>query len=315
MSRLAFLGTPELAVPPLVALHEAGHEIAVVVTRADRRRGRGSALVPSPVKSAASALGLEVTDRIDDVVSVGAELGVVVAFGRLIPGRVLDQVPMVNLHFSLLPRWRGAAPVERAILAGDPVTGVCVMALEEALDTGPVYRRVEVPIGPGEHLGPLRDRLVAVGTDQLVELLADGPAGLGEPVPQVGEPTYADKIAPEELALDFSRPAEQLWRVVRLDRAWTTFRGRRLRIVQAEVAQSEGAQSEGAQSGAAGTLVGDEVVAGGGRLRLVVVQPEGRSALAAPDWLRGARPEPGERLGIGPGPHRANPGLIPIPFS
>ena len=125
--RLVYLGSPEAAVAPLRALHAAGHDIVLVVSQPDRRRGRGGAMSPSPVKAAALELGVPVTERIDDVVESGAELGVVVAYGRLIRPHVLAAVPMVNLHFSLLPRWRGAAPVERAILAGDTVTGVCVM--------------------------------------------------------------------------------------------------------------------------------------------------------------------------------------------
>src|SRR3954470_10866093 len=124
--RLVYLGTPEMAVEPLRALPAPGCEIALVVTRADAKRGRGGALVASPVKQAALELGLPVTDRIDDVLDVGADLGVVVAYGRIIRPHVLDELAMVNIHFSLLPRWRGAAPVERAILAGDDVTGVCV---------------------------------------------------------------------------------------------------------------------------------------------------------------------------------------------
>ena len=123
---------------PLQALVAAGHEVVLVVSQPDKRRGRGGALLPSPVKAAAVELGLPVTERVDDLLDAGAELGVVVAYGRLIHPHVLAVLPMINLHFSLLPRWRGAAPVERAILAGDPVTGVCVMALEEGLDTGPV---------------------------------------------------------------------------------------------------------------------------------------------------------------------------------
>ncbi|MDQ4131986.1 MAG: methionyl-tRNA formyltransferase, partial [Actinomycetota bacterium] len=129
--RLVFLGTPEVAVGPLRALVADGHDVALVVSRPDRKRGRGGALVPSPVKAAALELGLPVTDRVDDVIDVGAELGVLVAYGRLVRPHVLARVPMVNLHFSLLPRWRGAAPVERAILAGDRETGVCLMALDE----------------------------------------------------------------------------------------------------------------------------------------------------------------------------------------
>src|SRR5205085_5491799 len=137
--KLAFLGTPEIAVPPLRALVADGHDVRLAVTRADKRRGRGGHLMPSPVKVAAQDLGLPVTDRVDDAIDAGADLGVVVAYGRLIKPHVLAALPMVNIHFSLLPRWRGAAPLERAILAGDSETGVCLMQLEEGLDTGPVY--------------------------------------------------------------------------------------------------------------------------------------------------------------------------------
>lgn len=266
--RVVYLGTPEVAVPPLRALHAAGYEIPLVVTRADKRRGRGSALLPSPVKAAATDLGLPVTTDVDDLLEVGADLGVVVAFGRIIRPHVLDRLPMVNLHFSLLPRWRGAAPVERAILAGDARTGVCVMAVEEGLDTGGVYRRAEVDIGPDDTLHELRGRLVDVGTDLLVRALAEG---LGDPEPQVGEPTYADKIDPDELRLDWARPAVALHRVVRLGGAWTTFRGKRLKVHEAAVVD--------------------------GRLVPTVVQPEGKAAMPFDAWRRGARPAPGEPFG------------------
>jgi methionyl-tRNA formyltransferase len=139
-----------MAVPPLEALVDAGFEIVTVVTRADKRRGRGSSLTPSPVKEAATRLGLPVVHQVDDVLELGADampdLGVVVAFGQLIKPHVLAVLPMVNLHFSLLPRWRGAAPVERALLAGDDVTGVCLMQLEEGSTPATVYARAEVPI-------------------------------------------------------------------------------------------------------------------------------------------------------------------------
>src|SRR5262245_12686078 len=176
-----------MAVPPLRALVEAGFDVALVVSRADARRGRGGALSPSPVKAAALDLGLAVTDRVDDLLDLDPRppLGVVVAFGRLIRPHVLAAVPMVNVHFSPLPRWRGAAPVERAIRAGDARTGVCLMDVEEGLDTGGVYRRAGVDIGPDETADELRARLVAIGTEQLVDALA---SGLGEPVPQEGEP-------------------------------------------------------------------------------------------------------------------------------
>src|SRR3954453_22605667 len=177
--RLAYLGTPAASVPPLRALAAAGHEIAIVVTQPDKRRGRGGALIPSPVAAAAEELGLPVSHKVDDVLDAGVELGVVVAFGRLIKPHVLDRVPMVNVHFSLLPRWRGAAPVERAILAGDTETGVCLMGLEEGLDTGPVDECVRVPIGPEETVDELRDHLVAAGTELVVRRLGDGLASLG----------------------------------------------------------------------------------------------------------------------------------------
>ncbi|HMD47176.1 MAG TPA: methionyl-tRNA formyltransferase [Acidimicrobiales bacterium] len=293
MARLAYLGTPDLAVPPLRALVGAGHVVALVVTRPDRRRGRGSATSPSPVKAAALELGLAVTDRVADVTGAGVELGVVVAYGRLVPASVLEAVPMVNLHFSLLPRWRGAAPLERAILAGDPVTGVCVMALEATLDTGPLYACEEVEIAPAETLEHLRRRLVEVGSRLLVETLAGGVGGLGPPVPQTGDPTYAAKVDPAELELALDRPAAELERVVRLGRAWTTFRGQRLGVVRAEVAPAP----PGARPG---TLAGDVVATGDGGLRLLEVQPEGRRAMAVDDWRRGARPDDGEVLGAEP---------------
>jgi len=277
--RVAYLGTPELAVPPLRALVDAGVEVALVVSQPDRRRGRGSALAPSPVKAAALELGLPVTDRVADVVDAGAELGVVVAFGRLIRPPVLEVLPMVNLHFSLLPRWRGAAPVERAILAGDERTGVDLMAVEEGLDTGGIYRRVEVPIGPDDTLEELRGRLVAEGTTILVDALDHG---LPAPTPQVGEPTYAAKIDPAELRLDWTAPAADAHRRVRLGGAWTTYQGRRLKVWCTHVPPRG---------------VGLVVLAGDGPVELVEVQPEGKGRMAALEWARGARWQPGDGLG------------------
>jgi len=266
---------------------EAGHEVALVVSRPDRKRGRGGALLPSPVKAAALELGLPVTDLVDDVLDARAELGVVVAYGRLIKPHVLAVLPMVNLHFSMLPRWRGAAPVERAILAGDAVTGVCVMALEEGLDTGPVYACEERAIGEEETLHEVRVALTQTGTRMLVELLE---SGLPEPRPQDGEPTYAAKIEPEEHHLDWTRPAVELQRVVRLGSAWTTFRDRRLRVSQARVAPASDL-APGVLDAVA-LLVGT----GAGALELVEVQPEGKGRQPATSWRNGARVQPGDRL-------------------
>ncbi len=283
--RLAFLGTPEMAVPPLRALVADGHDVRLVVTRADKRRGRGGSLMPSPVKAAANELGLPVTDQVDEVIDAGAELGVVVAFGRLIKPHVLDALPMVNVHFSLLPRWRGAAPLERAILAGDTETGVCLMELEEGLDTGPVYACERLDIGPEETADELRARLVDAGTRLLIDSLREG---LGTPTPQEGEPTYADKIDPAEHHIDWTEPAEQVHRVVRAGGAWTTFRGKRLKVLSARLS------SNGLEPGAVDGL---RVGAKDGALELVEVQPEGKGPMAATDWRNGAHPRSDERLG------------------
>lgn len=262
------------------ALVEAGHDVALVVTQPDRRRGRGAGLLPTPVKAAALELGLPVTDQVDDALAAGADLGVVVAYGRLVKPHVLDALPMVNVHFSLLPRWRGAAPVERAILAGDTETGVCLMGLEVGLDTGPVYRRATVAIGEEETADELRGRLVELGTGLLVDALA---TGLGEGAPQAGEPTYAAKLDTEELCLDWSRPADELERIVRVGRAWTTFRGRRLKVLRACAHHVSGA--------------GLIAPTGEGVLELLEVQPEGRGSMAAAEWARGVRWQEGDRLG------------------
>jgi methionyl-tRNA formyltransferase len=263
--RLAYLGTPDAAVPPLRALVADGHEVGLVVTRPPRRRGRGAATSPSPVNLAADGLGLRVSYAIDDVLEADAELGVVVAFGELIKPPVLARLPMVNLHFSLLPRWRGAAPVERAILAGDDVTGACVMQVAEGLDTGDVYACVEVPIGARTTATELRHELVDVGTSLLVEQLRHG---LGRPSPQIGEPTYATKITPDELRIDWTRPAVELDRLVRVGGAWTTWRGSRVKVLEAEI---------------------DD-----GRLVPTVVQPEGKRPMRFEDWRRGAPAAAGE---------------------
>jgi methionyl-tRNA formyltransferase len=266
----------------------AGHDVALVVTNADKRRGRGNDLVASPVKAAALAHGIAVTSRVDDLLELDppVERGIVVAFGRLIKPHVLERVPMVNVHFSLLPRWRGAAPVERAILAGDAETGVCLMELEEGLDTGSVYARRSVTIGPAETAGELRDRLVEVAVPLLVRGLADG---LGDAVPQQGEATYAAKIEPDELRIDWNRSAEEVTRVIRLGRAWTTFRGKRLRVLKARAVPA---------GPAPGVLDGVVVGAGGGTgVELIEVQREGKGPQDTAAWRNGARPQPGETLG------------------
>ena len=273
--KLVYLGTPEMAVPPLRALVDAGHEIVRVITRIDKRRGRGGSTSPSPVKAAAVDLGLPVghdPDEVLDAVAAGAELGVVVAYGRIIKPHLLEAVPMVNLHFSLLPRWRGAAPVERAILAGAAVTGVAGLGVEEGLDTGPIHAEERVPIDHDTTADDLRIELVDVGTRLLVDTLS-------QPVdewirhgrPQEGAPVYAAKIEKSELELDLDAAGEVQHRLVRLGGAWTTFRGRRLKVHEADLVD--------------------------GRLVPTVVQPEGKPRMDADAWRNGARPTADEPFG------------------
>jgi methionyl-tRNA formyltransferase len=261
-------------------LVDAGWDVALVVSQPDKRRGRGGGLMPSPVKRAALDLGLPVSDRVDDVLQTGADLGVVAAFGRLIKPHVLERVPMVNLHFSLLPRWRGAAPVERAILAGDERTGVDLMVIEEGLDTGGVYARSEVAIGPDETADELRARLAALGTELLLANLRDG---LPEPKPQQGEPTYANKIDPAEREIDWSRPAVEIHRLVRIGGAWTTHQGNRLKVWRTALVPAGPADVA--------------VPAGDGPIQLVEVQPEGRRRMPARAWANGVHWRTGDRVG------------------
>ena len=275
-----------MAVPTLRAIHAAGFEVPIVVTRPDRRRGRGGSLSPSPVKAAALELGLSVTDDLSALAEIEVDLAVVVAYGRIIPTAILERIPMVNLHFSLLPRWRGAAPVERAILAGDLRTGVCLMQVAEGLDTGDIHEVATVDISEDDTLESLRMRLVELGTSMVLRSLREG---LSQPSPQVGEPVHAAKIDPAELRLDWEQPAVQIARVVRLGGAWTTFRGRRMKIWRASVVDRDDL--------APGVIDGTIVGTSAGSIELVELQPEGRSRVAAEDWRNGARPAPGEQVG------------------
>lgn len=292
-SRLAFLGSPAVSAYCLGELAAAGHDIALVVTEPDRRRSRGKDLLPTPVKERALELGLRVTDRLADVADSGVDLGVVVAFGRIIPASLLATVPMVNLHFSLLPRWRGAAPVEQAILAGDTQTGVCVMEVEAGLDTGGVYAKEVVDIGPHETADELRERLGVIGARLLVERLADLPDSLGVPVPQdetATPTTYASKLTHDDRRLDFDRSAVEVERTVRIGGAWTEWRGERLIVHRGHAAESQTGTSPG-------TLTGSGVATGDGELVVEEVQAAGKRRQGFAEWFRGARPQPGERFG------------------
>lgn len=274
---LVYFGTPEIAVPPLVHLFEAGFEILMVVTGKDQRRGRNSSPSPSPVKAKALELGIPSTHELSDLEKIKADLGVVVAFGKILSKEYLEKVPMLNLHFSLLPRWRGAAPVERSILAGDTVTGVCLMVVEEELDTGGICASQEILIGEktGEEL---REELVKVGSSLLVATLEEG---IKTPEPQVGVPTYAHKISSDDLRLDWQRPLKENMNKIRLGGAWTLFRGTRFKIWSASVGSP--------LSEPAGMIIGNQVSGVNGSLKLVEVQAENRGRQSFDSWQSGAR--------------------------
>jgi len=282
--RLVFLGTPQAAVPSLTALVGAGHEVKLVVTRPDRRRGRGSELMASPVKRAALDLGLRVGHSLSELDGLDVDRGVVVAYGAMIPAKLLDRVAMLNVHFSLLPRWRGAAPVERAILAGDLETGVSVMSLEPELDTGPVHLERRVVVGE-KTASQLTAELAELGAAALIEVLGS-PELLDHPRVQVGDVTYAEKLTKETFHLRTDMSVEELRRTVRLGRAFALVNGRRLRVDVVHVAS---------RTAPPGTieLVEGEVVMGcaDGAVVLDEVQHEGSRPMTAPAWWAGARLE------------------------
>jgi methionyl-tRNA formyltransferase len=281
--RLVFLGTPEAAVPTLEALREAGHEVVLVVTRPDRRRGRGSELTPSPVKSAALRFGLSVTHRLADVGDVDADRAVVVAYGAIIPGALLEKLPMLNVHFSLLPRWRGAAPVQRAILAGDEETGVSIISLEATLDTGPVHLERRLPIGD-DNAEELTRRLAVLGAQALIDVLAS-PELLDHPTAQSGESTYAEKLSPETFRLAPTMSVDLAWRTVRLGHAFFFLGDHRIGALEALRTHESVSKGE--------LLLSDgEVLMGlrDGALLLSKVRPEGRTTMGARAWWGGLRP-------------------------
>ncbi len=285
--RLAFLGTPEAAVPSLEALVRADHDIRLVVTRADRRRGRGAALSVSPVKAAAQALGLTVAHSLSSLEGLDVERGVVVAFGALIPSSLLEQIPMLNVHFSLLPRWRGAAPVQRAILAGDSETGVSVISLEATLDTGPVHVQERILVGE-KTARELTAELAALGASAIVRVLATRDL-LEHARPQSGAATYADKLGKETYHLTASMAAALALRTVRLGGVFFNFEGRRIVVESART--SEVAVAEGEAEFGDGTVV---LGVSDGSIALGEVRPAGSSTMSAAAWWRGRRRGSGE---------------------
>lgn len=291
--RIAFFGTPPDAVPYLDAITGAGADIVLVISQPDRRRRRGAGSDPSPVKAAALERGLAVLtperagEIADDLAAAAVDLAVVVAFGQLLPGSLLTVVPdrFVNVHYSLLPRWRGAAPVERAILAGDPETGVCLMRIEAGLDTGPVYARAATPIDGAITAGELRARLTDLGTALLVEHLDRLPAAT--PDPQTGDATHADKLTVEEFRLDPNRSAVDLHRAVRAGNprpgAWFDAPGTRVKVWTATIPERDVDVPLGTitREGLLGTAAGV--------LALDTVQPAGKRPMSAAAWLAGRR--------------------------
>lgn len=300
-----FFGTPEIAARVLQSLLDAGITVSVVVTRPDKRRGRGSGVDPSPVKAVALRHGITVFDSADAAASWMQEhdmrgvTGVVVAYGRIIKEPLLSLLPLVNLHFSELPRWRGAAPVERAILAGDRRTAASIMQIEEGLDTGAVYSMELTDITDDDDVTTLRERLADLGSRSLVTMLTNGfPA----PVPQVGEAVHAEKISVDELCLDWTASNVVARRTVRLGGAFSSFRNQRLKIHRVELVDDVAVTAEPGEIvlvDKAGVVVGT----GSGALRLVEVQPEGKKVMSARDWANGAQPRVGEMLGADYGAH------------
>lgn len=286
--RVAFLGTPETSAEVLRGLILAGVEIAHVITRVDKKRGRGSALVPSPVKVVAKEHGIEVSHRVDDLLELEPpiDLGIVVAYGALVKENVLSRVPMVNLHFSLLPRWRGAAPIERCILAGDEETGVCLMHVEVGLDTGGVLACDRVAIDQQVTADELRGDLARRGTALLVDALKNG---LPLVVAQEGDPVYADKLTSDDRRIAWHEPAVVTARRCRIGGAWTELDGERMRIGVVRVTDVVSSRPAGEGFVRDGRLC---VATGNVDLEVVALQPEGRKMMSATDFVNGRRGAP-----------------------
>lgn len=304
MMRIIFMGTPEFAVPSLNALVAAGHHVLAVYTQPPRRAGRGKSLTPSPVQQRAASLGIEVRHPVSlrdsaeqaSFAALGADVAVVAAYGLILPQAILDAPKhgCINVHASLLPRWRGAAPIHRAILAGDKQTGVTIMQMEAGLDTGPMLTTVETDIG-AKNCGQLTAELAEIGATRLVETLADLQA-----CPSISQPEngilYAPKIDKSESHLDFLTSAPQVERQIRAfaptPGAFFEFAGERVRILKAEAVIT-------AQSGRPGSVIDDAltIACNPGAIRPVLVQRAGRGATTTGELLRGFAIPCGTNLG------------------
>ncbi|MFD5652385.1 methionyl-tRNA formyltransferase [Streptomyces sp. NPDC127039] len=308
--KLVFAGTPEVAVPALDALIASGrHEVAAVVTRPDAPAGRGRRLVASPVAERAEEAGIEVLkpakprdpDFLERLREIAPDCCPVVAYGALLPRVALD-VPArgwVNLHFSLLPAWRGAAPVQHALMAGDEITGASTFLIEEGLDSGPVYGTVTETVRPTDTSGDLLTRLAFAGAGLLAATMDGIEDGSLEAVPQPGEGvTLAPKITVEDARVDWTAPALRVDRVVRgctpAPGAWTTFRGERLKLVQAVVLPDRSDLAPGQLAAGKNNVY---VGTGSHAVELLWVQAQGKKPMRAADWARGARITEGEGVG------------------
>ncbi|WP_405243582.1 methionyl-tRNA formyltransferase [Lentisalinibacter salinarum] len=314
--RLIFAGTPGFALASLQALCGAGHRPVAVLTQPDRPAGRGRRLTPSPVKAWAVAEGLPVLQpatlkdaaAVAELAALAPDALIVAAYGLILPADVLELPPAgcINVHASLLPRWRGASPIQAAVLAGDPVSGVSLMRMEPGLDTGPVYARAEAPVGARETAGELHDRLAALGAGLLTERLPDILAGRLQPEPQDdAAATYAPRIRREDALIDWSWPAERIDRAVRAYDPWpvchTRLEDELLRCWRAEpLPAGDQPPAEPGVILAAGAD-GIDVATGDGVLRLLEVQLPGRRRIAARDFanqrLANRRGLAGLRLG------------------
>lgn len=302
--RLAFMGSPAFALPALQALIDAGHEVACVYSQPPRPAGRGKQERPTPVAAFAQERGLTVRtpkslknkEAQEAFAALALDAAVVVAYGLLLPKPILDapRLGAFNLHASLLPRWRGAAPIQRALMAGDTVTGVQVMRMEEGLDTGPVLASAQTPIGPQDTAGSVHDRLAALGAPLLVDALTKLARGEVVETPQAETGvTYAHKLTPAETRIDWARPAREVDCMIRglspAPGAWFELSGVRIKALMSR---------EEAGKGAPGEVLDDRllVACGEGAVRLLTVQREGRGPVAADAFLRGQAVVKGQRL-------------------
>lgn len=307
--RILFAGTPVFAVPSLKALVAAGHDIPVVLTQPDRPAGRGRRAVGGPVKECARAMDIEIMQPetlksasvMAHIERLGPDVMVVVAYGMLLKRKVLDlpEHGCINVHASLLPRWRGAAPIHRAIEAGDSKTGISIMQMDEGLDTGPILAQRSTPIAPQDTTGSLHDRLALIGADLLVETLELVEQGTARRVPQNEYmATYASKIRPDDARVDWHRSAVQIERQIRAMDPWPVARathgGRTIRLWKAVVVREDSKVAPGVvvRSGPDGV----DITCGEHVLRVTALQREGGKRMAAAEFLNGYRIDVGEKF-------------------